>query len=69
MTEPEVYYTHVVRIHTMENGELNLHKIVKEIEYSELESAENCIEHWNETAIHTKAIYLGCVNNATGDIV
>jgi hypothetical protein len=67
MTEPEMSYTHVVRIHPVENGEPNLHNVVKEFDYSELESAENCIEHWNETATYTKAIYTGCVNNATGE--
>ena len=67
MTEPEMPYTHVVQVHPMENGEPNLHKVEKEFEYNDLESAEICIQHWNETATHTKAVYTGCVNNASGE--
>jgi hypothetical protein len=27
------------------------------------------VNHYNETATNTKAVYLGCVNDATGELV
>jgi hypothetical protein len=60
---------HIVQVHPVENGEPNLHKVVKEMEYSDIESAHAVVQHYNETATLTRAVYVGCVNDATGELV
>jgi hypothetical protein len=62
-------FVHIVYVHPVEQGEPNLHKVVKEMEYSEREFAEAAVNHYNETATHTRAVYYGCVNDATGELV
>jgi hypothetical protein len=60
---------YIVQIHPVYDGILQTHKVVKEMEYSEYEFAEAMVNHYNETATNTKAVYLGCVNDATGELV
>lgn len=65
-------YVHIVYVHPVENGELNLHKVVKEMEFVEKWQAETCVEWLNmEYEAHgkeLKAVYLGRVNDATGEL-
>lgn len=65
-------FVHIVYVHPVENGEPNLHKVVKEMEYSEKWQAETCVEWLNmEYEAHSKelkAVYYGRVNDATGEL-
>jgi hypothetical protein len=60
---------HIVYVHPVYDGILQTHKVVKEMEYSEYEFAEATVNHYNETATQTRAVYLGCVNDETGELV
>lgn len=61
-------YVHIVQVHPVENGEPNLYKVKEEFEYDNKEDAEAIVWHWNETWKDTKAVYLGRVNDATGEL-
>jgi len=66
---PVTRYVHIVYVHPVYDGILQTHKVVKEMEYSEYEFAEAAVNHYNETATQTRAVYYGCVNDATGELV
>jgi hypothetical protein len=61
-------YVHIVQVHPVENGLPNLHKVKEEFEYKTQEDAEAIVWHWNETWKDTQAVYLGRVNDATGEL-
>ena len=62
---------HIVQIHPVENGVTNLDKVLTEGEFLTVEEADRWIESYNalfkgrET---TRAVYLGRVNDATGEL-
>jgi hypothetical protein len=65
-------HKHIVQVHPVENGEPNLHKVLKEIEYDTKEVAEGFIKWYNAEALELekdyKAVYLGRVNDETGEL-
>jgi hypothetical protein len=66
-------YKHIVQVHPVELGEPNLHKVKREEEFEHLWQAEKCVEWLNmDYEAHKKelkAVYLGCVNCETGELV
>jgi hypothetical protein len=72
---PVTKLVHIVYVHPVENGLPNLHKVVAENEFENKADADWWIETYNlrgATNRHgdnTKAVYYGCVNDATGELV
>jgi hypothetical protein len=63
-------FVHIVYVHPVENGEPNLHKVLMEREFDNKWKADNWITSFNEFAgAAEKAVYYGCVNDATGELV
>jgi hypothetical protein len=66
-------FVHIVYVHPVENGLPNLHKVVMEQEFPNKEQADYFIELYeimNKTAhLGEQAVYLGCVNDETGELV
>jgi len=74
-------FVHIVYVHPVELGEPNLHKVVTEHEFDTEEDAEYWIKtfNWGNTSLREtygpdyvparKAVYVGCVNDATGELV
>lgn len=65
-------YVHIVQVHPVENGEPNLHKVKFEWEFGTEKEANEAIEAFNWGAKFKgefKAVYLGRVNDATGELV
>jgi hypothetical protein len=66
-------YSHIVQVHPVELGEPNLSKVVLEKEFESHFNALNWVEIRNGRAEQKgealKAVYLGCVNDATGELV
>ena len=71
--EPFLLYTHVVRVHSVVNGKPNLSKVKAEFMYDEKREAYQRIELMNEDFealnLSMKAVYAGCLNNETGELV
>ena len=66
-------YKHIVQVHPVENGLPNLYKVKTEREFVTKELAEYWIELFNkhpyqEDGIVYKAVYLGRVNDETGEL-
>jgi hypothetical protein len=65
-------YVHIVYVHPVENGEPNLYKVEHEKEFDTQRVAELYVESYNEGATvggnMFKAVYLGRVNDATGEL-
>jgi hypothetical protein len=66
-------FVHIVYVHPVEQGEPNLHKVVLEREFRLKEEAERWAELYNDNEKifenEDKAVYYGCVNDATGELV
>ena len=66
-------FLHIVQVHPVENGEPNLNTVIKDIEFDEIWSAETCVEWLNhDYKRHNPtrmAVYHGCVNSETGELV
>ena len=66
-------FVHIVQVHPVENGEPNLHKVLGERKYEKKEWAESFAEWLNLTYKNhneqKRAVYLGCVNDETGELV
>jgi hypothetical protein len=64
-------FVHLVYVHPVELGEANLHKVKFEKEFDTVYLAEFWIEEFNKAvgAIPVKAVYYGCVNDETGELV
>jgi hypothetical protein len=66
-------YVHIVQVHPVELGKPNLHKIKTECEFATKEQADAWILDYN--SLHDpyewnyEAVYLGCVNDATGELI
>ncbi len=63
-----IKYVHIVYVHPVENGEPNLYKVKHEAEFDTKERADMFIEEHNAEITTLKAVYLGRVNNMTGEI-
>jgi hypothetical protein len=70
---PMTKYVHIVYVHPVENSLPNLHKVKAEREFDTKEQADAWIVDHN--SLHDpyewnyKAVYYGCVNDATGELV
>jgi hypothetical protein len=66
-------FVHIVQVHPVENGEPNLHKVREEKEFESHFNALNWVEIRNGRAEQKgealKAVYYGCVNDETGELV
>ena len=66
-------FFHIVQVHPVENGEPNLYKVKKEFEFDEKWKADQRIALLNNDFealnINMKAVYVGCVNDETGELV
>lgn len=66
-------HIHIVYVHPVELGEPNLSKVIKEIEFEDQWRAETCVEWLNHDYErhnpNRKAVYYGCVNDETGELV
>lgn len=73
-------FVHIVQVHPLENGDTNTHKVKFEKEFETKAEAENYIKIYNENiaymwkrkkidAYNVRAVYYGCVNDATGELV
>jgi hypothetical protein len=66
-------FVHIVQVHPVELGEPNLHKVKAEREFATKEQADAWIQDHNK--LHDpyewnyRAVYYGCVNDATGELV
>ena len=64
-------FFHIVQVHPVENGEPNLYKVVLEREFETQEEANNFVV-WYNKQLHSaafNAVYVGCVNDETGELV
>jgi hypothetical protein len=75
-------YRHIVQVHPVENGEVNLSKVRKEKEFDSKEEADFYINGYNANVAYMayiwkrkensplceKAVYLGRVNDITGEL-
>ena len=65
-------YVHIVQVHPVENGEPNLHKVKREEEFEHQWQADKCVEWLNQDyeahGKELKAVYVGRVNDATGEL-
>lgn len=61
---------HIVRVHPVEYGEPNLHKVLMEREFETEEDAKRWIRLYNGPLIDDEdvAIYRGRVNDYTGEL-
>jgi len=66
-----IKFVHIVYVHAVENGLPNLHKVKSEKEFNTKLAAEAYVKSYNLNAISgtVKAVYLGCVNDETGELV
>jgi hypothetical protein len=64
---------YIVQAHPVEQGLPNLHKVVEEREFDTVAQAEAWIDCYNHNArmmkVEQLAVYLGCVNHKTGELV
>jgi len=50
---------HIVRIHPVEGGQPNLHKVKKELDFNTLKEAQDAVQLWNDSVTNTQAVYFG----------
>ncbi len=62
-------FVHIVYVHPVEQGEPNLHKVKLEWEFDTVKQAEDAIQLWNDSVTNTRAVYYGCVNDETGELI
>lgn len=64
-------HKHIVQVHPVENGEVNLSKVEHEVEFDTYGNIDTIIKLVNESNWFKekllKAVYLGRVNDATGE--
>ena len=63
-------YKHIVQVHPVENGEPNLYKVKREIEFTSNKEALEWLEKFNYMVDGdgTIAVYRGRVNDTTGEL-
>jgi hypothetical protein len=62
-------FVHIVQVHPVYNGILQTHKIKHEVEYDTKKDADAYIETFNAQYTDLRAVYYGCVNDETGELV
>ena len=71
---PVTKYVHIVQVHPVENGEPNLYKVKEEKEFETKAQADawmkifNDIEKTYGPKVEFQAVYLGRVNDETGEL-
>lgn len=61
-------YKHIVQVHPVENGLPNLAKVKQEREYDTKNGALAAMMDYNLIYKKTQAVYLGRVNDTTGEL-
>lgn len=61
-------YVHIVQVHPVENGEPNLYKVLEEVKFVTKEDADYYIQWYDINDYELKAVYLGRVNDTTGEL-
>lgn len=65
-------YVHIVQVHPVENGEVNLHKVKTEREFDTEADARSYEWNFNtdvkKKGFKLRAVYRGRVNDATGEL-
>jgi hypothetical protein len=72
-------YFHIVQVHPVVQGIVQTHKVIREQEFETKRMADLYIESYNEGTqefctqegmdVERIAVYLGCVNDETGELV
>ena len=65
-------FFHIVQVHPVYDGIVQTHKVIREQEFETKRMADLYIESYNEGAQEGTprvAVYLGCVNDETGELV
>jgi hypothetical protein len=68
-------FVHIVQVHPVENGEPNLYKVKAEHEFDTEQEAKDLVASFNKIEKDfpeeplMQAVYYGCVNDATGELV
>ena len=66
-------FVHIVYVHPVEQGLPNLHKVELEREFETKEEAERWAELYNDNekifGNEDRAVYYGCVNDETGELI
>lgn len=72
-------YFHIVQVHPVYDGIVQTHKVKAEREFETKEEALRWVEYYNNLGDNMrkqgadlpdqKAVYLGCVNDETGELV
>jgi hypothetical protein len=72
-------FVHIVQVHPVELGEPNLYKVKAEREFGTKGEALRWVEYYNTLGDNMrkqgavlpdqKAVYYGCVNDATGELI
>jgi hypothetical protein len=67
---------HIIYVHPVENGKINLHKVRSEREFVTEQEARDWVANFNydgqddgRWARDIMAVYYGCVNDETGELV
>ncbi len=66
---PMTKYFHIVQVHPVYDGIVQTHKVKRETEFTNDWEAQEFIEDFNDNHTTMKAVYLGCVNDETGELV
>ena len=61
-------HKHIVQVHPVENGEVNLAKVEAEREFDTKELADIWVNMYNNIMTSVQAVYLGRVNDTTGEL-
>jgi hypothetical protein len=63
-----ITHKHIVQVHPVENGEVNLSKVEEEVKFVTKEDADYYIQWYDINDYEIKAVYLGRVNDTTGEL-
>ena len=62
-------YFHIVQVHPVEAGKPNTYKVKREEEFTNDWEAQEFIEDFNKNHNTLQAVYVGKVNDETGELV
>lgn len=65
-------YSHIVQVHPVESGGPNLYKVRWEFEFDTKDEADDFINDYNQndyTVELFRAVYRGCVNCESGELI
>ncbi len=62
-------FFHIVQVHPVYDGILQTHKVKRETEFTNDWEAQEFIEDFNDNHTAMKAVYVGKVNDETGELV